>query len=152
MRGFDRVAYVFDIRECWHTFPCISAKKLAVSRQTIREPEDAGEVLRVPRDQFVEVVLKVIYDDHNPELPCSIQESNESILDVRGEERVLDLDDGDRVNGMCPAKGRQISENPRHLTFPTPERTRSLTGKSRSGATTRLTSLGCRRPLLPPLY
>ena len=45
-------------------------------------------------------------DDLDPEFPRGFQEPDGLILDVQREGRVLDLDGGDGVNGMCSAKGR----------------------------------------------
>ena len=43
-------------------------------------------------------------DDLDAEFPRGLQEPDGIILDVQGEGRVLDLDSGDGVDGVCPAK------------------------------------------------
>ena len=47
-----------------------------------------------------------ISNDLDPKLPSGLQEADGLVLDVQGEWRVLDLDGGDGVDGVCPAKGR----------------------------------------------
>ena len=47
-----------------------------------------------------------VCDNLDAEFPRGLQEPNGLVLDVQGEGRILDLDSGDRVDGMRPAKGR----------------------------------------------
>jgi len=64
-----------------------------------------------------------ICDDLDAKFPRGLQESDGLILDVQGEGRVLDLDGGDGVDGVCPAKGGSRDfESPRYLTFPALEK------------------------------
>ena len=47
-----------------------------------------------------------VCDDLDSEFPRGLHESDSVGLDVQGKSRVFDLDGRNRMNGMCPTKGR----------------------------------------------